>query len=259
MMKLKTLLFTVLGLSLAVVASAQTTTTQTTSSAAINATQLTLSLASGTNVAAGSELFIDNEDFIVTGGTSTAPTVLRGQNGTGVWPHVSGAIVWVAAPLTLAAPQGPFIDADPSGSCTASALPFTVLINRRNGLLWACNSGLYSSYNWVPGDQGFNRTAVAGGSYTAALTDYLIAYTTLSGWSTLTLPTPSGGLAGHVIIVKDELKKLSPWSVTLSVVGSIDGLQNLILTQDNVTTSKAPFVTNGVFRFYSDGLQWFSW
>ncbi len=244
---------------------AQTATTQTTVSAAVSATSTTVTLASGTNVAVGSELLIDNEDFIVVSVTgnysATLPLVLRGQNGTAVWGHNASAIVWVGAPQSLTAPNTPFVDYDAFGTCASTATPFLPIINRRDGLVFGCTNSTWQPYDFTPPiGQTFSRTPIVDTNYTVLLTDYLVAYTTISGWKSVTLPSATG-LTGHVIIVKDEQQKLSPFSVTLTIIGSIDGVSNLNMTYDNQTsTSSGGYrITGGAVQLYSNGLAWFTW
>lgn len=85
----------------AVEVQAQTYLTNTTLSAAITATQTTLTVASATNIAAGGALFIDHEVLEVVSVSGTTITVSRTQRPAA---HASSAVVYVA---TVA--QRPFV------------------------------------------------------------------------------------------------------------------------------------------------------
>src|SRR5690349_15117635 len=92
-MTMKRILIVALLLLSSVPAMAQTYLTNTTLSAAIDATQDSIVVASATNVQAGGALFIDHEVIEVLSVSGTRVSVMRKGAPTA---HNSGAVVYVA-------------------------------------------------------------------------------------------------------------------------------------------------------------------
>lgn len=103
---------------------AQTALNSTTLSAALAAPgqgtpAVSLTVASGTNVAVGNGLVIDGEYLTVqsAGVVSTQWNVVRGQSGTQATSHASGAVVWTSAPNNYY-----FNSRQPSGPCVSTQM-----------------------------------------------------------------------------------------------------------------------------------------
>lgn len=90
-----------------------------------------------------------------------------------------------------------------------------------------------------------NRTTVADTAYTQIITDYIIAYTTLTAARTVTLIT-SGIKSGQTIIVKDEAGTAGTDNIT--VAGTIDGATNKIINANY-----------GQLRLYFNGTSYNTW
>lgn len=260
---MKNKLFAVLLVLLAVLLVGQTTYGQTTIntttlSAAIttpspsNATasnQVTLaSLGSGsTAVLAGYTLFVDGEAMTVatvpTSGTTV--TVRRAVSSTRGQTHASGALVYYG-------PAAAFVSGTSGvqfreGSCTASQHLYLPIINILNAEIGTCSN---SQWVWfklsAPSSFAGPRAVVGDAAYTAAITDYIIAYTSLTANRTVTLPSATG-LQGKMYIIKSEV---SDSTHTIWVAGTVNGV-----------ASPAVFSSSGypVMRIYSDGTNWFQW
>jgi hypothetical protein len=154
MKKINTILPFLLVLLVAVVPiHAQTTTTTTTNSVAIaDTTTNRVTLASGTNVAAGGYLFTDKELMSVVGavnGSSTVWTVMRGVGGT-VGTHAVASTVYVAAPGLMAASV--FKNSAPpvGGSCTATAEAYLPLVHVPTGEVYNCVGSKWVITSGVP-------------------------------------------------------------------------------------------------------------
>jgi hypothetical protein len=149
-----------LALILSVGAFAQATTSSTTLSLAVAKNDLVINVASATGItgpnslnAPTTYLFVDREEMPVLGVSGTQITVQRGGDSTPIATHASGATVWFGAPNY-------FLRGDPSGSCTASALPALPMIATDSGIGWTCpssgpNSGLWAR-QFIP--TGYNLT-----------------------------------------------------------------------------------------------------
>lgn len=140
---MKNLQISILIILAALACFAQTTTTSTTLSVAITSTSLDrVTLASGTNVAANGQIFVDQELMYVVGavnGSTTVWQVQRGAGGTLARTHASAATVWVAPPGN--ALRSAFVTQDiPAGSCTAGTLSFAYspVVNVSNGNRFTC-------------------------------------------------------------------------------------------------------------------------
>jgi hypothetical protein len=92
------------------------------------------------------------------------------------------------------------------------------------------------------------RVAVADAAYTAQVSDFLIAYTSLTAGRTVTLPA-AAAVAGRYYIVKDESGSAGGSNITVqSASGNIDG-----------AASKTISSAYGVLRVYSNGTAFFTW
>lgn len=92
------------------------------------------------------------------------------------------------------------------------------------------------------------RTVVADADYTLLLTDYLIAYTTLTAPRVVTLP-PAATCKNKRFVVKDESSSCNGTNtITLDPYSAeqIEGGSTAVLDY-----------ARGIFRFYSTGTAWF--
>lgn len=90
-----------------------------------------------------------------------------------------------------------------------------------------------------------NRTPVSDANYSILTTDYIIAYTALTGARSVTLPS-TGIAAGQEFIIKDESGSAVTNNIT--VIGTIDGGANKILN-----------TAYGTIRLYYNGSAWFTY
>ncbi len=238
----------------------QTTINTTTLSAAIttpspsvtsSSNQVILaSLGSGsTSVLVGYTLFIDGEAMTVTAVPTSASlpvTVRRAVSTTRAQTHASGALVYYG-------PAAAFVSGTSGiqwreGSCTASQHQYLPVINILNAEIGTCSN---SQWVWfklaAPASFAGPRAVVGDAAYAAAITDYIIAYTSITAARTVTLPTATG-LQGKMYIIKNENAGTSTY--TIWVNATIEGSTNVGL-----------FGSGGyqVLRLYSDGVSWFKW
>ncbi|MEY4385991.1 MAG: hypothetical protein RLY20_1274 [Verrucomicrobiota bacterium] len=160
---MKKLIITLVAvLAFSSVAHAQTYLTNTTLSAAVDATQDSIVVASATNIEVGGALFVDHELFSVNSVSGTRIGVSRLQAPT---THGSGAVVYVATkaqkPQVMLAHEA--FQAARAGSCTkglgnASIIPVFDITNGNYAFCDYETSG--SSYRvWrVNNVQGLNGT-----------------------------------------------------------------------------------------------------
>lgn len=143
----KTFIAIALILACAGLSFGQTTMTSTTLSAAVNATQTTLTVASATNITGpgpnGSNrtvLFIDRSAYFVTAVSGTTISVVRGVKGTvGNAAHLSGATVWVGPDRSqyfVGTATSP--DLTKRGACTATDQPILPVIEIASGRALTC-------------------------------------------------------------------------------------------------------------------------
>jgi hypothetical protein len=177
----------------------QNTVLQTSTSAAMTATQNFVTVASATGINAptnsvpGSQLYIVDpgqmvgETVTVTGPLSgTRVPIARDRGGKAV-AHVSGAMVLVAT-----SPQW-FQSTNPAGSCTASTVYVTPWVNVGTGQQWICSS---KTLSWVPGwgnpatPQVITATATASVAGATAINAPLVH---ISGTNAITSFTFSAG------------------------------------------------------------------
>lgn len=274
-------LFRVLPLLLvfvAVPAFAQTATTQTTLSTAINGTATSFTLASVTGIAAGSEVcFADAPDCrLVTAVSGTTVTATPGGvDGTRQAAHPAGAIVFAsAAGAPSSSTASPFIHGSPTGSptgnsCTRTSQQLLPLYDVDTGNIWDCyadnitSSTLVASGNvsavgrWratslTPTDGSVAiRVPVNNVDYQIKAWDYLVVVTSLTNGTTgghnLTLPSATG-MIGKQIVIKDEGGFANGANPVLTVVGTIDGQSNVVINS-----------AYSVMRLESNGNTWFRW
>lgn len=154
----KLILVLVLALLSAVPVAAQTYLTNTTLSAAVNATQNSITVASATNIEVGGALFIDHELLQVNSVSGTRIGVSRLQAPTS---HGSGAVVYVAKQSQKAQvfiSHDAFV-ASRSGSCTLGAGNASIIpvFDTLNGDYAFCESDGTSYRVWrVNNVQGLN-------------------------------------------------------------------------------------------------------
>lgn len=123
---------------------AQTATTATTVSGAVDGTQQTITLASATGLEVNGAIFVDREYMSVSGVNGTTATVTRGAGGTAATPHLTGAIAYVATNAQIA---GVFVSRDRSGTCVRANERFLPQINAGAGNVWNCPVG--TTQAWV--------------------------------------------------------------------------------------------------------------
>jgi antitoxin component of MazEF toxin-antitoxin module len=93
----------------------------------------------------------------------------------------------------------------------------------------------------------YGRRAVADVNATLAVSDYLLAFTSMSAARTITLPAASTA-PNQFFILKDESGSASIINF-ISLVGTVDAAVNpTIIT-----------IGRGVYRLYSNGVAWFTW
>jgi len=186
-----------LTLLCAVSAQAQTALTQTTLSAAVTSSAINrVSLASTTNIVAGTVLFADKEELVVStllGGG--AVQVQRGAAGTRASLHVSGQSV-------LVGPAAAFQVKDPQGLCTAGQREFQygTAINVVNGLRFVCgiNGQVGPGFgNWLTPPN--STTAVASVAGAILPTGPLFHVTGTNAITGITIPVGFDVKSGGVI------------------------------------------------------------
>ena len=160
---MKTLRFALITLAALVLAAspvqAQRLIVNTTTSAALTATDTTVSLTATTSVAAGQFAFVDQELMRVNSVDTTASTisVQRGQGGTAAVGHATGETIFISD-------GGDYRNVDPSysGACQRGVNQAAILpwINTSNGNIWKC----------LPGAAGGTAVGVWNGTNTTPLT-----------------------------------------------------------------------------------------
>jgi hypothetical protein len=121
-----------LTLALPASLSAQTALNETTTAAAMTASQTTIQVASATGAVAGGGIYLDREYMTIasnyTSGT-TIPVIRAGRASS----HAASVPVYIA-------PAAAFVNRDYDGSCVAAAESFLPRVNVTNGNIWDCNS-----------------------------------------------------------------------------------------------------------------------
>ena len=256
-------LLLVLGLSLPVMAPAQTNTfTVTTLAAAITASvpgtnpvcftvasatgivgpSLTNGPFGGTQSTVGSFLFIDGEMDQVQSVGNTTVCAFRGVGGTRVTGHQKGALVLIGnADWYSQAASG----VQPTGTCTLASIYAYPDVHPLDRTFWGCRAdGIWGfagpglASNGAP----VNRTVVAASTYTATYWDYYLAVTyTATGAVTVTLPAASA-VPGKVYLIVDE--------------GDDAGSHNITVTTANGCASIT--ANYGACRVMSNGTAYFA-
>lgn len=98
--------------------------------------------------------------------------------------------------------------------------------------------------------QKVQRTAVANVAYTALLTDYIIAYTSLTATRTVSLPAAATAGANRIYVIKDESGAAASFPIVIDPSGAetIDG-----------ATTKSISVNYGSYSIYTNGTAWFTY
>lgn len=230
---------------------AQTALTQTSLNGAIAATGNSVTLLSGTGVAVGSFLVVDQELMTVTSVANTPTFAVSrvGAGGTIPSPHLTGAFVWVipqSSPQTLTT-------IDPNGGCTPSNYQYLPIVNARSGVASYCNQVSPTTYAWGGSSMArFNArypltvqatlSTSATNAYTIKATDSLIMLTTTGTGSgslatainTWTLPSHVG-LAGKLLTIKDASGGVTA-TTFIALSGTVDGAGGLL---SNITLKTA--------------------
>lgn len=190
------ILAAVLALALTAPMAAQTTVNTTTLSAAVTKSQTQVTVASATNVAVGNILYVDREAMKVTALSGTLATVRRGMEGTAPAAHVSGAVLYTAAPQY-------FYVTEVSGACTSTEETALPHVSVTSGNIYVCASGTWKVFNRA----GFSLSSLygVGTTYTAsgAIT-VEPGIVTLNAGSALamTLVDPTVAQNGMVMIIR---------------------------------------------------------
>lgn len=208
MKKLLSILSFALALAVATPAFGQSTNTNlivtaTKLGAAMTNAQNSLVVASATGITANTTvLFIhdgtggNSEAVFVNSVNGTTIGVTRGYNGTQSYAHLSGSVVLVGP-----AGNGPFVNVDPSGSCTAAS-SWTPTINIfEGGRQWICSS---ISGSWVPGFFNTSRPAgvttavasVAGATNPSGPLFHVTGTNAITAWGSSTSVGPGSGRGG---------------------------------------------------------------
>jgi hypothetical protein len=159
-----------LGIAVALVALtslsafAQTTVTATTVAAAVGQGDSVVNLTSATGVSVGTELYSDNEAFLVTALNGTIASVQRGYDGTTPGAHAILEQVFAGGTGN----SGPFVRSNPpAGTCAATSELFNLRINTRSGDIWRCLNSTWMTLN-DPRDQTFKNFPGAGAAIASA-------------------------------------------------------------------------------------------
>lgn len=242
------------------------TLNSTTLSAAVGATDSTVSLTSASAatgssfgaVAAGQGLFVDQEYMLITAVSSTTATVQRRNNRTQpATTHASGQTVYIGAP-------GAFQRANPTTGVCAAASQGDPWINIDNGQIWRCLGSTWlnviDAYVFVGPGSCFGSTT--GGTLTtpAAVTNVNIYATTWTGLinSSATAPgtpviqiaTTNAGTANNTVSCQVPLPTRANPSRGVYVADVVwaYGLQQAAANATQVAT-EASGLLNGVVAF----------
>lgn len=114
---------------------AQTIIDNTTLSAAIDATQTRITVASATGAATGALVYVDREAMEIQNYSSgTSLTVRRGAFGTVSAAHQNAAVTFIGAPERF------HYGDPPAGSCTRSSQRFMPWVSTSTSIVWGCNN-----------------------------------------------------------------------------------------------------------------------
>jgi len=212
----------------------QHTLTQTSTSAAIAATDSVIPVSSATGINApntatgepGSMLFVQDpgdargEAMRVVSISGTNITVTRnGLSGSKAVAHVSGSMVLIGEPNW-------FYSTDPDGACTASATLVTPYVNVQNGRQWLCSTVTLS---WVPGFQNTDAPAqpttavasVAGATLPSGPLFHVTGTNAITSWS-----IPVGQVSGGFCIIPDAAYTTTATNnIALATTGVVSKVQ----------------------------------
>lgn len=141
---------------------AQATLNSTTLSAAVDASQTTITVASATNVAVNYILFVDREAMRVISLTGTQVRVVRGHGGTGARAHAASATLYTGPANYYSANE-----VVPGSTCTSTAevaLPRIVL---PTGNVYQCTNSIWYALGSEVGS--IQASFVQGGTAADAL------------------------------------------------------------------------------------------
>jgi hypothetical protein len=233
------------GLAAALVAlsvlsvSAQTTVTATTLSNAVAAGDATVTLASATGVAVGTQLFVDLEAMTVTAISSTLATVTRGVDGTMPAAHAAAAAVYAGSTGS----NGPFVRANPPvGTCVATTELFNLRINTRTGDVWRCLNSNWATVNdpRVPMFRNYPGigAAVASVAGVIAPTSGFFHITGTAAITGITVPTGCEKGCQITIIPDGAFTTTTATNIALASTGVVS--KALIMTYDPVAVKWYP-------------------
>lgn len=234
-----------LGIAVALIAltslsvSAQTTVTSTTFSAAVAQGDLTVTLASATGVAAGTQLFADQEAMLVTALSGTVATVTRGWDGTTPGAHASAATVYAGS----SGNSGPFVRSNPpAGTCVAGNELFSLRINTRTGDMWRCLNSNWATLN-DPRGATFKNFPSSGANLASAagVVAPIAGFFHITGTAAITgFTVPPGCERGcqMTIIPDGAFTTTTATNIALASTGVVN--KALIMTYDPVTTKWYP-------------------
>jgi hypothetical protein len=242
---------------------------QTTTSAAIAATDTTVALTSASAatgstfgaVVAGQGLYVDQEYMLITAVSGTTVTVQRRNNRAsapgGITTHISGQTVFIGAPAA-------FQHLDPAVGVCAVGSQGDPWINVENGKVWRCLASTWlnvvDAYVFVGPGSCFGSTtggtlttpaAVANVNlYANTWTGLINSSTTAPGTPVIQISTTNAGTANNTVSCQLPVPSRTNTSrgVYLADVVWIYGLQQAAANSTQVAT-EASGLLNGVVAF----------
>jgi len=169
------------------------------------------------------------EAMKVTAVSSTTITVSRGQSGTSITPHASGAMVLLGRPDW-------FYTRDPLGKCTAASTHANPWVNIASGNQWLCST---ITGTWVAGFGNHSvapkdTTAVASAAGAVTPTGPLFHMT---GTEAITSFTVAVGMRGNDFCVIPDAAFTTVAGNNIAEASTADANQTLCFTWD-ATNSK---------------------
>ena len=139
-------------------------------------------------------------------------------------------------------------------AATQAALSVISSGTNENGTINSKGAGILYLNNNATGQislgsgQMVKRTPVADAAYTVLVSDYVVAYTSLTAGRAITLPT-AVGISGQVFKIKDEAGSAGANNITVQTTASqtIDG-----------NSTKVISTNYGFTTLYSNGANWFT-
>jgi hypothetical protein len=244
---------------------AQTTTSQSSLSAAITSltTQsFTVTSASGCTASTqAQEYFIwyDGEYSKIQSVSGTTITVaLRGDRGTRATTHPSGGLTYCGP----SGPQTPFVNQNPAPgtSCTATQYQYLPILNWLTGDLSHCRNSRWVSTNLLSPAKPGGVTGITT-TFTATLADYIIGYTAVAAAYTVTLPDATAGNRGKVYIIQNQsgVNTLTVWLAGTAINGSSANLSIPIYGLAGASFNTGIPSSSGSYRVVSNGSGWYAW